>query len=263
MKAFCPLASGSKGNATYYESEQCKILIDAGLSYRSLKQRLAEIDVEIDQLDAIFITHEHSDHIRALDQLVKQHNIPIIANSDTAKMIQEVMEEHPRFKLFTTGETFQFEDLIVHPFSIQHDTLDPVAFTIESNKIKLGVCTDLGFVSSLVKAKLKGCHYLIIEANHDIDLLHASQRPPYYKERVLSRQGHLSNEDCAALLLELAHPNLHQVFLAHLSDECNQPDIALQTVRERLEEKGHNIPITIAHQNKVSKKVVAIEKLPA
>ena len=255
MKRLCPLASGSKGNAIYFESEEVKLLIDAGLTYRNLKLRLEEIGVELSEIDAIFVTHEHSDHIRALPKIVKEHNTPIIANSDTAKMIQETMDDRPTFKLFSTGETFIYKDLHVHPFSIQHDTLDPVAFTIESNGIKFGVCTDLGFVTSLVKEKLKGCHYLIIEANHDIDLLHASQRPHYYKERVLSRQGHLSNEECASLLVEIFHPGLKQVYLAHLSEECNQPDIALITIRDRLEAKGFVTDLSIAHQHQVSDQV--------
>ena len=252
MKGFCPLASGSKGNSLFYESDQVKILIDAGLSYRNLNGRLAEIGHSIDQIDAIFITHEHSDHIRGLEKILKEHDIPIIANSDTAKMILELCDAQPKFKIFSTGETFEWKGLKIHPFSIQHDTLDPVAFTIESNGIKLGVCTDLGFVTSLVKEKLRHCNYLVLEANHDVDLVCASQRPSRYKERVLSRQGHLSNEDCANLLIDIHHKDLHCVFLAHLSEECNQHDIALNTVGDLLEGAGKKLQLYIAQQAKVS-----------
>lgn len=255
MKGFCPLASGSKGNALFLGSTETKILIDAGISYRNLISRLKVINIDIKDIEAIFVTHEHIDHIRAIDQLVRQHDIPIICNSDTAKMILEVCVNRPRFKLFTTGESFIWKDLVVHPFSIQHDTVDPVAFVIETMNLKIGICTDLGMPTSLVKEKLKACDYLIIESNHEIDLVHASRRPDTYKERVLSRQGHLSNEACGELLDYLYHDKLRHVFLAHLSEECNHPEIALERVRDFLGEKGEQLNLSIAHQSAVSDKV--------
>ncbi|MDN3503981.1 MAG: MBL fold metallo-hydrolase [Rhabdochlamydiaceae bacterium] len=256
MKGFCPLASGSKGNSLFFGSNDSKLLIDAGLSCRNLKSRLEEIGIDLAEIDAILITHEHSDHIRGLEKIVKDYNIPILCNSDTAKMILDSMDERPKFKIFTTGETFVWRDLKVHPFSIQHDTVDPVAFIIETEGLKFGMCTDLGFITSLVKEKLRECDYLVIEANHEVDLVHASRRPPMYKERVLGRQGHLSNEECGKLLVEIYHDKLKQVFLAHLSEECNQPDIALTKVADILGEKGLELKLSIAHQEKVSEKVV-------
>ena len=129
--------------------------------------------------------------------------IPILANHETAKGIVNTFHDCPKFKIFSTGETFEFGDLEIHPFSIQHDTLDPVAFTIRLDHLKLGFCTDLGFATSLVQTRLQGCDYLYLESNHQPDMVLASNRPLIYKQRVLSRSGHLSNEDCGNLLAEV------------------------------------------------------------
>ena len=177
MKGFCPLASGSKGNCIYVGTDKTKILIDAGLSARAISERLSEIHVSLDEIDAILITHEHTDHIRGLEQLACRRSIPVFANSDTARGIYEVLGICPTFKIFSTGEPFEFQDLEIHPFSIQHDTFDPVAFTIKVDGLKLGFCADLGFATTLVKSALKNCDYLYIEANHQPSMVHASPRP--------------------------------------------------------------------------------------
>lgn len=255
MKGFCPLASGSKGNSIYLGSENTKILIDAGLSARALSSRLAEIGVRIEDIDAILISHEHTDHISGLKTLASRQNIPIFANSDTAKGIIEVLGETPKFKIFSTGETFEFGDLEIHPFSIQHDTLDPVAFTIKTMGLKLGFCTDVGFITTLVKTHLQECDYLYLEANHQPSMVHASNRPMIYKQRVLSRQGHLSNEACAELISEIWTDRLKHVHLAHLSSECNAPELALEIVQNKLKEKGQSIELSIAFQEKVSRAI--------
>ena len=253
MKGFCPLASGSKGNSIYVGTSNTRILIDAGISCKALQEKLSLINVDIRDIDAILITHEHVDHIRGISSIALKHKIPIFANSDTAHAILETLDTSPRFKIFSTGETFEFGDLEIHPFSIQHDTLDPVAFTIRTSSLKLGFCTDLGFVTSLVKTHLKECDYLYIEANHEPSMVHASSRPMVYKQRVLSRQGHLSNQQCAELLAEIAHPNLKHIHLAHLSEECNHPDRALEVIRCSLTSP---IPLSIALQHQISASVV-------
>lgn len=253
MKGFCPLASGSKGNCIYVGTDQAKILIDAGLSAKSINEKLNQIGVSLDQIDAILITHEHTDHIKGLDQLAFRHRIPIFSNTETAKGICEVFGDCPSFKLFTTGETFEYKDMEIHPFSIQHDTLDPVAFTIKVGQLKLGFCTDLGFVTTLVKNSLKNCDYLYLEANHQVSMVHASSRPLIYKQRVLSRQGHLSNDECADLLAEIYHDNLKHVHLAHLSSECNAPDLALEIIHSKLQ---HKLNLSIAYQDKVSRAIL-------
>lgn len=250
VKGFCPLASGSKGNALYVGGESTKILIDAGLSKKQIELKLREIGVSLEEIDAIVVTHEHIDHIRGIEVIAKHHDIPILANSDTARAISETMVTKPHFKIFTTGETFTFGDFDIHPFSIQHDTLDPVAFTIHHSGKKLGICADLGFVTTLVKAHLRDCDYLYLESNHEVSMVHASSRPPRYKQRVLGRQGHLSNDQSNALLTDLLHPALKNLYLAHLSEECNNPDLAHQKAEKILSQK--NVHLEIAHQHSVS-----------
>jgi len=162
------------------------------------------------------------------------------------------VREKPRFKIFSTGETFEFGDIEIHPFSVQHDTLDPVAFTFRIEGIKIGVCADLGFVTTLVKAHLEGCDYLYIEANHEPSMVYACPRPLVYKQRVLGRQGHLSNEACGQLLQEIDHPGLKHIYLAHLSSECNHPELALKRIQEHMK---RDLSISIAYQEKVSLKL--------
>lgn len=255
MKGFCPLASGSKGNCTYLGTSQTKILIDAGLSAKAIKARLESINVDISEIDAILITHEHSDHIQGLKVLAYKMGIPVFANAETAKGIVEHFHDCPKFKIFSTGETFEFGDFEIHPFSIQHDTLDPVAFTIRTGDLKLGFCTDLGFATTLVQNQLRHCDYMVLEANHQPSMVHASARPMIYKQRVLSRSGHLSNEACGKLLASVAHPQLKHVHLAHLSSECNSPEVALSVVREILQEHGIQLDLCVAPQEMVSKAI--------
>jgi phosphoribosyl 1,2-cyclic phosphodiesterase len=255
MKGFCPLASGSKGNSIYLGTDNTRILIDAGLSAKMTINRLQQINVDISTIDAILITHEHTDHIQGLKVLAYKMGIPVLANTETAKGIVNCFHDCPKFKIFSTGETFEFGDLEIHPFSIQHDTLDPVAFTIRTPDLKLGFCTDLGFVTSLVANQLRHCDYLYLEANHQPSMVHASARPMVYKQRVLGRSGHLSNEACGNLLCDIAHPGLKHVHLAHLSSECNSPEVALKVIREILEKKGINLDMCVAPQEMISKAI--------
>jgi len=256
MKGFCPLASGSRGNSIYLGTNQTKILIDAGLSRRAIQQRLAEIDVDLADIDAILVTHDHHDHIQGLKMLALRMGIPVFANAETAKGIVESLRDCPKFKVFSTGETFEYGDLEIHPFTIQHDTLDPVAFTIRTGGVKMGFCADLGFVTTLVTKQLQGCDYLYVEANHDPKLVQQCGRPMVYKQRVLGRCGHLSNQACAQLLTDVYHDELKHVHLAHLSSECNRPELALDTVRKVLQPLNADLPVRIAEQDRVSHAVV-------
>lgn len=252
MKGFCPLASGSKGNCIYVGTKNTKILIDAGISTKAIGERLNELNVDLSEIQAILISHEHSDHIAGLKVLANRLNIPILANQLTARAICDYLHTTPKFKIFLTGETFEFGDLEIHPFSVQHDAVDPVAFTLRFDGLKVGVCTDLGFVTSLVQKQLEACDLIYVEANHKPEMVHASNRPMIYKQRVLGRSGHLSNEACGELLSHVAHEQLRQVYLAHLSGECNSPEVALNTVSSILQGQGIALSIAVAHQDRRS-----------
>lgn len=252
MIGFCPLASGSKGNCVYLGLPKTKILIDIGISYKDVVARLGEIGVDISEIDAILITHEHMDHIEGLKTLIGKVEIPVFVNSETAKGIYLNLKVMPNFKIFTTDETFEFKDLVIHPFSIQHDTLDPVAFVIKAGEKKIGICTDLGFVTTLVRKNLENCDYLYVEANHDINMLFSSRRPEALKKRISGRQGHLSNIECVDLIRSVFHPKLKHVFLAHLSSECNCRELSKTIIEDFLLKHQANTKVSVAYQDKVS-----------
>lgn len=254
MIGFCPLASGSKGNCTYIGTAQTKILLDAGISVRTLLTKLAEINVDIGEISAILLTHEHSDHIQGLKTLTNKYSIPVFANHETAKGTVEALGVCPKFKIFSTGEAFEYGDLEIHPFSIQHDTLDPVAFTIKTGALKLGFCTDLGRVTSAVEHHLQQCDYLYLEANHEEEYVHSSSRPEYLKRRILGPTGHISNRESGELLSRIYH-KLKHVHLAHLSQECNTPEKALFVIRSILEKKGIHLEMCVAPQDKISRAI--------
>lgn len=252
MEGFCPLASGSKGNCIYFGTKKTKILIDAGISAKATKEKLEQIGVDLKEIQAIVVSHEHSDHIAGLKTLAFKHGIPVLANGPTAKGIFHVLQDCPQFKIFTTGETFTFGDIEIHPFSVQHDTADPVAFTLHVDGIKVGICTDLGFPTTLVRSHLKECDFLLVESNHEPSMVFASARPLVYKQRVLGRSGHLSNEACADLIAEVLHPKLRHIHLAHLSQECNSPVTALSTVHQKI---GNEVEVSIAPQDALGKAI--------
>jgi phosphoribosyl 1,2-cyclic phosphodiesterase len=253
---FCPLASGSKGNAIYVATEKTKILIDAGIATKTIRERLKMLGTSLEEIDAILISHEHIDHVQALPLLSGKHGIPILANMETAQAIERLFNRSFRYQIFSTNETFEFKDLAIHPFSVQHDAQDPVAFTLQHSVCKLGICTDLGFVTTLVTRSLQDCDYLIVEANHEPSMVHASPRPTHYKERVLGNQGHLSNAECAHLV-SMVLSKLKHIHLAHLSSECNHPELAQKIVHQKLKESGATVEVSIAHQDQLSRAIEA------
>lgn len=255
MQGICSLASGSKGNSFYIGTPKTKILIDAGIGIQTLQKRLQEINIDVADINAILISHEHIDHIRSISVLSTKYKIPLFTNSETAKAIITLLPGPFRFKIFSTEEYFHFRDLKILPFSIQHDALDPVAFIIEIDSIKIGVCTDLGFITSLTKKYLEKCNYLVLESNHEVNLVHASSRSTIYKRRVLSRMGHLSNDDCGKLLQDIFHEELRHVILAHLSSECNRHDLALDKIKIHCSEIASPETLSIAYQDQIGKKL--------
>ena len=253
---FCPLASGSKGNALFLGTPEGNILVDAGISAKLLSERLGAIGASIESIRAIIVSHEHHDHIAGIKTIASRHSIPIIANYATAEAIVESIGAGPAFTIFTTGEPFEFLGMEIHPFSVQHDGVDPTAFTIRVGGAKIGICTDIGFVTQTVRHELRDCRVLYIEANHETSLVHASSRPDIYKRRVLSRTGHLSNEEAARLICDVANDDLRKVYLAHLSSECNTHETAKRVVADVLQQHGVRVDLDIAYQDETSRPLI-------
>lgn len=230
----CILASGSKGNAVFISSGDTSLLIDAGLSGIEIERRLKSRGLDPKNLDAILVSHEHSDHIQGVGVLSRRYKLPVYINSKTRKAAVSQLGNLYDSKNFECGSTFTINDLSIHPFSISHDAKDPCGFTVNQNGTKIGIATDLGIATSMVKAHLKGCTLLILEANHDEKMLINGPYPWPVKQRVKSRIGHLSNEESKALLNELQHDGLKHVMLAHLSETNNTPQKAFNEVGQAL-----------------------------
>jgi len=252
---FCVLGSGSKGNATYLESGGTSILIDAGMSGKELDKRLSAIGVELSAIDAILVTHEHNDHIQGVGILSRRACIPVYANSATFSAAAKIVNRLFSYNEFETGGTFFFRNLEIHPFSISHDTEDPVGFRISDGEVSFGYCTDTGKVSRLMLHRLASCQALVLESNHDIEMLQNGTYPPYMKQRIRSSQGHLDNTQTAIFLKELVHKKLQHVVLAHLSEENNHPEIAFHAAAEALNSnfgcREDNVQISVACQGSV------------
>jgi phosphoribosyl 1,2-cyclic phosphodiesterase len=232
--AVCILASGSKGNAIFISSGDTSLLIDAGLSGIEIERRLTSRRLDPKNLDAILVSHEHSDHIQGVGVLSRRYKLPVYINSKTQKAAVSQLGKLYDFKRFECGSTFTINDLSIHPFSISHDAKDPCGFTVNQNGTKIGIATDLGIATAMVKAHLKGCTLLILEANHDEKMLIDGPYPWPVKQRIKSRIGHLSNEASKTLLNELQHEGLKHVMLAHLSETNNTPQKAVYEVGRAL-----------------------------
>lgn len=248
----CSLASGSQGNALYIESRQSRILVDAGLSGRELGRRLDQIGVEADELDAVFVTHEHQDHIRGLGVMARRHRLPVFSHDETLRAIPKLGHIEDR-REFETGQSIVFRDLMVRSFPITHDAVAPVGLTVETDEGKIGIATDLGMSTSLVSDRLKECRVLVLESNHDEKMLRDGPYPWHLKQRISGNHGHLSNSDSAQLLRQLIWPGLDMVLLAHMSEQNNCPSLVESTARQVVEAQNLARPrIAVASQNQVS-----------
>lgn len=250
----CILGSSSRGNSIYIASQRTSLLIDAGLSAKQIKLRLERIGVDFADIDAICISHEHSDHIRGLRVLMKKARAGLYANAGTANAVGR-MDGHDglRWNIFSTGSSFTIGDLDITPFALSHDAYEPCGYTVESGGEKIGVATDLGMMTTLARARLRGCRALVLEANHDEQMLAASRRPWSLKQRILGRQGHLSNRAAAEAIVECADESLKRVYLAHLSQECNRMVLAKQIIGDALKKSGiGNIELSETHPERES-----------
>ena len=250
----CVLASGSSGNCIYAGTASAHILIDAGLSGRETLNRLAQAGVRLAEIMAVCLTHEHSDHIAGLGVLHTRHGIALYANAGTIEAVgkDEKLRGLP-WHVFSTGAVFPIGDLNLEPFSVSHDAYEPVGFVLAAGPVRVGVVTDIGVTTHLVRERLKHCRALVIESNHDERLLADARRPWPLKQRIAGRQGHLSNQHAAELIAEIAGNDLHQVFLFHLSLDCNRPELALKPTCEALRCRGlAHVQVSLTYANQIS-----------
>jgi phosphoribosyl 1,2-cyclic phosphodiesterase len=229
----CLLASGSRGNAIYVSNGTTSILLDAGLSGAEITRRLTASGVSPDSIDALVVSHEHGDHIRGIGVLSRRYRLPVYLNHKTNAAGRHLGKLH-RTHHFECGRAFTINQFRIHPFSTSHDASDPAGFTIALEGLKMGIATDLGVATRMVKAHLDRCRLLVLEANHDPEMLLKGPYPWPLKQRIRSRAGHLSNRDTRKLLAELQHDRLEHVVLAHLSETNNTPQKALDEVTRAL-----------------------------
>ena len=237
---FCPLFSGSSGNAVYVGTDKTKILIDAGLSGAKVTAELGKIGVTPGELSAILVTHEHADHISGVGVLSRRYHLPVYATLGTwAAMSAKLGAIDVGCRIeFEAGEDFSIGDLDIRPFPIPHDAADPVGYAVSAAGAKVAVATDIGVVRESWLRELEGADVLLLEANHDVDTLKAGRYPYELKRRILSNRGHLSNDDAGAAAAEMVRRGVRVIVLGHLSGENNFPELAYASVACVLEQAG-------------------------
>lgn len=240
----CLLASGSKGNAIYLQCGETRVLVDAGLSARELAARLAAIGIAAADLDAILVTHEHQDHCRGLGPFARRYRLPVFMHPATRQALPG-LGPIDRHREFDVGEAWTFRDLKITAIPLTHDAAAPVGFCIESPDGKVGVVTDLGIATRLVADRLQGCRALVVEANHDEEMLRDGPYPWPLKQRIRSNHGHLSNTAGAELFKGLLWDGLEAVFLAHLSETNNQPQLACDSFQAVLDHQNRCRPALV------------------
>jgi len=233
------LGSGSAGNSAYLETDEARVLVDAGFSPRQIRQRLAGIGRTPENLTAILITHEHSDHTQGLIGIAEKLHIPVYCNRATAEEIGRQLRAKLDYRLFVTGSGFEVGDIAVESFAVPHDAQDPVGYLLRTSAGTFGFVTDLGHVTRLVVERVRAANVLVLEANHDVRMLQdCLHRPWSLKQRILSRHGHLSNEAAAEATAEIMSAGLRHLYLGHLSRDCNRPELAFGVVQRSLQRIG-------------------------
>ena len=259
------LASGSKGNATVMRCESGMVLVDAGISCRRIAQGMQKLGLHPENLDAVFITHEHIDHVKGLETFAKKYPVPIYASRGTWQGIRQTL---PRLDLklcnrqvLAPQTEITLGGLQVRSFSVSHDALEPAGYLFRSKGHVFGYVTDTGYVSDVVKRELEGAEVLVIESNHDVRMLEAGRYPYYLKRRILGEKGHLSNETAGRLLCRVLHEGIREIFLGHLSRENNYEELAFETVCDEVTLgdnpwRSSDFRITIAHRDSPGEAIV-------
>jgi phosphoribosyl 1,2-cyclic phosphodiesterase len=235
------IASGSRGNCALVASSSTRILVDAGLSGRETFKRLHGLGEHTEEISAILITHEHSDHVAGLQRLATKLNVPVFLTEGTHHAWNRAMRDEegqvpelPKSEHFSAGRSFRVGDIEVSPFTIPHDAADPVGFTFRVEGMKIGFATDLGYMPASVRNHLRGCHVLVMESNHDVEMLRSGPYPWSVKQRVMSRVGHLSNDSLAEFFSNDYDGVAEYVVLAHLSEQNNHPEVARASAEQAL-----------------------------
>ena len=236
MLKFCSLYSGSSGNSLFVQSNNTNILIDAGVSGKKIVDALASINVDINSISAIFVTHEHSDHVQGLGTISKKYDIPVFANKETwdAMENQRLKINPANVNLFDNNKFFSFKDLEIFPFDIPHDAANPCGFNIYNKNTKISIATDIGHMDNVVVNNLKDSSFLLLESNYEPEVLKCSSYPFKLKERISGPLGHLSNVSAGKTIAYLSNYGLKNVMLGHLSKESNFPDLAYKSVVEEM-----------------------------
>ena len=233
------LGSGSSGNCAFLETSETRLLVDAGLSGRQIRQRLLSIGRTPEKLNGILITHEHSDHVQGLVGLAAKLQIPVYCNRLTREAIQRQLGLQLDCRLFETGASFEIGEVLVDTFSVPHDAYDPVGFLLRTASGNVGFLTDLGHATKLVLQRMRSANILLLEANYDLKLLQDDRKRPWsVKQRIVSRHGHLSNEAAAEVIEQLLSAEMRHLYLGHLSSDCNRPELARDAVHQTLHQNG-------------------------
>ena len=243
MIKFLSIGSSSSGNCYYLATDNIQILIDAGVGMRTLKSTLKEKGIMLTDIDAVFITHDHADHIKAVGHIAEDFNIPVYTTQDIHIGINKnycvttkLTTEHVR--IVNKYQTITLSDLSVTAFPVPHDSTDCVGYRVETDEEIFLLITDIGHVTEIIKEEVSKANFIVLESNHDVDMLMMGPYPSYLKGRIRSGRGHLSNADSAKLIAENASPALRQVWLCHLSEENNHPELARKTHETVLREYG-------------------------
>ncbi len=253
---FCNLASGSHGNCTVISTKDVNIMIDNGLNFRTLSERARLANIDLSKINAILITHEHSDHVKGIAGFCKKYSIPVYCHRQSKEFLDPMIS--PYIIDSDMDAPFELGDLSITPFRLPHDSNYNLGYRITQGKNSIAIATDLGFVSDGALEKLRGSDLVMLESNHDIDMLREGAYPFMLKQRILGKNGHLSNNDCAGAILELARNGTKRFLLAHLSQDNNTPEIAFDCTAKKLENnyfiEGSDVFVDVANQYKSTSK---------
>ena len=263
MFKFCSLYSGSSGNSLFVETDNTKILVDAGVSCKKIETALNDINVDPKSLDGILVTHEHIDHVQSLGSFSKKFDLPVFVNQETLDNMPKQKDKiaDKNIKLFKVNDKFEIGDLIIKPFSIPHDAVNPCGFNIYNNNNKISIATDIGHMTNNILKNLEESLFVMLEANYDPEVLKCSSYPFSLKTRIAGPTGHLSNEIAGKTISYLIQSGLKTAMLGHLSKESNFPELAYQTVIDELISSNNqdNLILNVASRDTHSK-IIDIKK---